>query len=103
MHLGRACPGTQALPLWLKGACRVEAMQTPPRSTPRETTEAMVRNIGRELAEIEQAISRCRGDLMAEPRLTGTWMAHLLISSKELLHNLLIDTARRPQRINGLG
>ena len=40
---------------------------------------------------------------MAEPRLTGTWMAHLLISSKELLHNLLIDTARRPQRINGLG
>ena len=78
-------------------------MQTPPRSTPRETTEAMVRNIGRELAEIEQAISRCRGDLMAEPRLTGTWMAHLLISSRELLHNLLIDTARRPQRINGLG
>jgi hypothetical protein len=29
-------------------------MQTPPRTTPRETTEAMVRNIGRELAEIEQ-------------------------------------------------
>ena len=78
-------------------------MQTPPRSTPRETTEAMVRNIGRELAEIEQAIGRCRGDLRAEPRLTGTWMAHLLISSKELLHNLRIDTARRPQRINGLG
>ena len=75
-------------------------MQTPPRPTPRETTEAMVRNIGQELAEIEQAIGRCRGDLVAEPELTGTWMAHLLICSKELLHNLLIDTVRRPQRIN---
>jgi hypothetical protein len=74
-------------------------MQTPPRPTPRETTEAMVRNIGRELAEIEQRISRCRGDRVAEPRLTGTWMAHLLISSKELLQNLLIDTAKRPQRL----
>jgi hypothetical protein len=49
----------------------------------------MVRNIARELAEI-----------VAEPRLTGIWLAHLLISSKELFHNLLIDTARRPQRIN---
>ncbi|MCP9852793.1 hypothetical protein KBZ14_07900 [Synechococcus sp. HJ21-Hayes] len=75
-------------------------MQTPPRPTPRETTEAMVRNIGRELVDIEQAMGRCRGDLVAEPKLTGTWMAHLLICSKELLHNLLIDTARRPQRIN---
>jgi hypothetical protein len=59
----------------------------------------MVRNIGRELAEIEQAISRCRGDHQAEPRLTGSWMAHLLISSRELLQNLLIDTARRPQQL----
>ena len=75
-------------------------MQIPLRPSPRETTEAMVRNIARELAEIEQAISRCKGDRIAEPRLTGTWMAHLLISSKELLHSLLIDTARRPQRIN---
>jgi hypothetical protein len=74
-------------------------MQTPPLPTPRETTEAMVRNIGRELAEIQQAISGCRGDHEAEPRLTGTWMAHLLISSRELLQNLLIDTARRPQRL----
>ncbi len=75
-------------------------MQTPPRPTPRETTGAMVRNIGQELAEIEQAISLCRGDRVAEPRLTGTWLAHLLICSKELLHNLLIDTVRPPQRIN---
>jgi hypothetical protein len=74
-------------------------MQKPPVPTPRETTEAMVRNIGRELAEIEQRISRCRGDRVAEPRLTGTWMAHLLICSTELLHNLLIDTAKRPQRL----
>jgi hypothetical protein len=78
-------------------------MQTPPRPTPRETTEAMVRNIGRELAEIEQAIGRCRGDLIAEPKLTGSWMAHLLISSRELLQNLLIDTAKKPRRINGSG
>ena len=74
-------------------------MQTSPRPTPRESTEAMVRNIGRELAEIEQAMGRCRGDLVAEPKLTGTWMAHMLISSRELLHNLLIDTAKRPQRL----
>ncbi|MFU8885471.1 MAG: hypothetical protein ACNA8O_08440 [Cyanobacteriota bacterium] len=74
-------------------------MQTPPRPTPRESTEALVRHIGLELAEIEQAIGRCCGDLIAEPKLTGSWMAHLLISSKELLQNLLIDTAKRPQRV----
>jgi hypothetical protein len=78
-------------------------MQTQPCPTPRETTEAMVRNIGRELAEIEQAIGRCRGDLIAEPKLTGSRMAHLLISSRELLQNLLIDTAKKPKRINGSG
>ena len=74
-------------------------MQKPPVPTPRETTEAMVHNIGRELAEIEQRISHCRGDRVAEPRLTGTWLAHLLVSSRELLQNLLIDTAKRPQRL----
>jgi hypothetical protein len=72
-------------------------MQKPPHTRPRESTEAMVRNIGRELAEIEHTNGRCRGDRVAEPRLTGTWMAHLLISSIELLHNLLIDTAQRPR------
>mgnify|MGYP006879146690 FL=1 len=71
-------------------------MQIPLPPSPRESTEAMVRNIARELAEIEQAISHCRGDRVAEPRLTGTWLAHLLISSTELLHNLLIESARRP-------
>ncbi len=78
-------------------------MQTPPLPTPRESTEAMVRNIGCEVLEIQQAMARCHGDAVAEPRLTGTWMAHLLVSSNELLHNLLIDTAKRPQRINGPG
>ena len=78
---------------------RVEPMQIPPQPTLRESTEAMVRNIDRELAEIEQAIRQCRGDLIAEPKLTGTWIAHLLISSTELLHNLLIDTAKRPHRL----
>ena len=78
-------------------------MQKPHRPTPRETTEAMVSNISRELAEINQAMDRCRGDRVAEPRLTGTLMAHLLISSKEMLHNLLIDTARRPRQITGPG
>ena len=59
----------------------------------------MVRNIDRVLAQIELAIGRCSGDLVAEPKHTGTWMTHLLISSRELLHNLLIDTAKRPQRL----
>jgi hypothetical protein len=36
-------------------------MQMPLRPSPRETTEVMVHNIGRELAEIEQAMGRCRG------------------------------------------
>ena len=59
----------------------------------------MVRHIERELAEIEQAMRRCRGDRQAEARLTGSWMAHLLISGAALLHNLLIDTAQKPRRI----
>ena len=78
-------------------------MHIPPCPTPRESTEAMVRNVGLELAEIELAIGSCRGDVVAEPKLTGTWMAHLLISSRELLQNLLIDTAKKPQRINAPG
>ena len=74
-------------------------MPTPEPTPPRESTEAMVRNIARELAEIEQAIQDCRGDHVAEPELTGTWLAHLLICSRELLQNLLIDTAKRPRRL----
>ena len=59
----------------------MEPMQIHLLPSPRESTEAMVRNIARELAEIEQAISRCRGDRVADPRLTGAWLAHLLIES----------------------
>ena len=72
-------------------------MQKPPRSTPRESTKEMVRNIGRELAEIEQARRHCHRNGLAEPRITGIWLAHLLICSSELLQILLIDTARRPR------
>lgn len=74
-------------------------MQDHPRPAPRESTAAMVRHIGRELAAIQKAIRRCRGDAQAEARLTGAWMAHLLVSSTALLHNLLIDTATRPRRL----
>jgi len=59
----------------------------------------MVRHISAELAEIEQAMRRCRGDGEAQARLTASWMAHLLISGAALLHNLLIDTAQKPRRI----
>jgi hypothetical protein len=51
-------------------------MQKPPHATPRESTEAMVRNIGRELAEIEQAIDHCRGDCVAEPRPRSSGLPH---------------------------
>ncbi len=75
-------------------------MQKPPRPTPRETTEAMVRNIGREVCELRAALADCRGDWVAEPKVTAALLAHLLVSSRELLQNLLIDTARRPRRIS---
>ena len=65
----------------------------------RETTEAMVRNIGREVRELRGALAECRGDLVAEPKVTAALLAHLLISSKELVENLLIDTAQRPRKI----
>lgn len=77
----------------------MKPLRTPLPATPRETTEAMARNICRELADIKQAIGHCCGDPIAEPEVTGSWMAHLLICSQELLHNLLIDTARKPRRI----
>ena len=65
----------------------------------RETTEAMVRNIGREVHELRAALAECRSDLVAEPKVTAALLAHLLISSKELLQSLLIDTAERPRKI----
>jgi hypothetical protein len=74
-------------------------MQKPPRSSPRESSTVMAANIGRELTELRAALADSRGDEVAEPRITAAAMAHLLLCSRELLQNLLIDTARRPRRI----
>jgi hypothetical protein len=59
----------------------------------------MVRNIGQEVRELRAVLSDCRGELVAEPKVTAALMAHLLVSSRELLQNLLIDTAPRPRRL----
>ena len=69
------------------------------RSLRRESTAEMAANIGRELREIRAALANSRGDRVAEPRITAAALAHLLLCSRELLQNLLIDTARRPRRI----
>lgn len=74
-------------------------MQEPPRSSPRESTAVMAANIGRELRKISAALADSRGELVVEPRITSAALAHLLLCSRELLQNLLIDTARRPRRI----
>ena len=65
----------------------------------RESTAVMAANIGRELGELRVALTNSRGDLVVEPRITAAALAHLLFCSRELLQNLLIDTARRPRRI----
>lgn len=70
-------------------------------SMQRESTDQMAANIGRELRELRAALFDCRGDRLAEPRVTAALLAHLLVSSAELLQNLLIDTATPPQRIAG--
>ena len=74
-------------------------MQKPPRSAPRESTAMMAANIGREITELRATLAHSRGDWVAEPRITAAVMAHLLLCSSELLQNLLIDSARRPRRI----
>ena len=66
-------------------------------SMQRENTEAMAANISREVRELRAALADVRGDLVAEPKVTAALLAHLLVSSRELLQNLLIDTARRPR------
>jgi hypothetical protein len=66
-------------------------------SMQRESTAQMAANIGRELRELRAALADCRGDAVAEPKVTAALLAHLLVSSAELLQNLLIDTARRPR------
>jgi hypothetical protein len=59
----------------------------------------MAANIDRELRELRSVLARCRGDRVAEAMVTAALLAHLLISSRELLQNLLIDTAQRPVRL----
>jgi hypothetical protein len=56
----------------------------------------MAANIGRELRMLRAALADCRGDRVAEPKVTAALLAHLLVSTRELLQNLLIDTAHRP-------
>jgi len=75
------------------------APMEPTRPLGRESTAVMAANIGRELRELRAALADSRGDLVAEPRITAAALAHLLLCSRELLQNLLIDTARRPRRI----
>jgi hypothetical protein len=75
------------------------APMEPTRPLGRESTAVMAANIGRELTDIRAALAHSRGDLVAEPQITVAALAHLLLCSRELLQNLLIDTARRPRRI----
>ena len=75
------------------------APMEPTRPLRRESTAVMAANIGRELREIRVALAHSRGDLVAEPRITAAALARLLICSRELLQSPLIDTDRRPKRI----
>ena len=59
----------------------------------------MAANIGRELRAIRVALTNSRGDRVAKPQITASALAYMLLCSRELLQNLLIDTARRPRRI----
>lgn len=61
----------------------------------------MAAQIAAELSELRGALDACRGDRLAEPRVTAALLAHLLLCTPELLQNLLIDTARRPRRLDG--
>ena len=75
------------------------APMEPTRPLRRESTAVMPANIGRELKELRAALADSRGDLVAEPRITAAALAHLLLCSRELLQNLLIDNTSRPRRI----
>jgi hypothetical protein len=66
-------------------------MEQSSRGRRRESTAEMAANISSELRENKAALAECR----VGPRLTAAAMAHLLLSSKELLHNLLMDSVRR--------
>jgi hypothetical protein len=85
----RVSSGAEGLQSGGMDHCRLGSMQ-------RETTAEMAANIDRELRELRSVLARCRGDRFSEPKVTAALLAHLLISSRELLQNLLIDTAQRP-------
>ncbi len=72
----------------------------PTRPLRRERTAVMAANIGRELRELRAPWPKTAATgWPAEPRITAAALAHLLLCSRELLQNLLIDTARQPRRI----
>jgi hypothetical protein len=89
--------------IMFKALQRLNALQNAPmeptRPLGRESTAVMAANIGLELREIRAALAHSRGDRVAEPRITSAALAHLLLCSRELLQSQLIDTARRPRRI----
>jgi hypothetical protein len=49
----------------------------------------MTANISREVRELRAALADRRGDRAAEPRVTAALLAHLVVSSRELLQSLL--------------
>ena len=49
--------------------------------------------------QLRAAHAHSRGDRVAEPGITAAALDHLLLCSRELLQNLLIDTTSRPRRI----
>jgi len=91
----RVDSGAEGLQSGAMERCRLGSKQ-------RESTAEMAANIDRELGELRTVLARCRCDRVGEPKVTAALLAHLLISSRELLQNLLIDTAQRPVRlVNG--
>jgi len=65
----------------------------------RESISGLLHKMAREVGELRAALADCRGDLVAESSVAAALLTHLLLSSRELLKNLLIDTARRPKRL----
>jgi hypothetical protein len=49
-------------------------------SMQRENTEPMAANISREAGELRAALADCRGDRVAEPKITAALLAHRLVS-----------------------
>jgi len=95
---GRAADVARTL---ARGGSGADGQQNGPMGSPgrRESTPEMVSNIEREVRELRSVLARCQGDRIAEPKVTAALLAHLLFSSREVLQNLLIETAQRPVRL----